>query len=247
MAARLILLRHGESTWNREKRFTGWTDVPLTPRGREQAAAAGRCLAAEGFCFDVCFTSLLGRAIDTLRIALDTMGVTDVPLHRSWYLNERHYGALQGLGRWEAVRRYGPRRMLILQRDYAAVPPALPADDVRSPACDPRYAGLTAEDLPRAESLKDTLERMLPYWNETIVPELRQGRCVLIVAHRNSLRTLVKHLEDVPEADVLRIRMPKGRPLVYELGDALQVTRRYYVRRGGANTLAASSGGGGPG
>jgi len=230
MAARLILLRHGESTWNRERRFTGWTDVPLTSRGREQAAAAGRWLADEGFRFDVCFTSLLGRAIDTLRIVLDTMGLVDVPVHRSWYLNERHYGALQGLGRWEAVRRYGPKRMLNLQRDYAAVPPALTADDARSPACDPRYAGLSADELPRTESVKDTLARMLPYWDGTIVPEIRQQKCVLIVAHRNSLRALIKHLDDVPEASVLRIRMPKGRPLVYELGDDLRTTRRYYVR-----------------
>jgi 2,3-bisphosphoglycerate-dependent phosphoglycerate mutase len=230
MAARLILLRHGESTCNRERRFTGWADVPLTARGKAQAAAAGRWLADEGFRIDVGFTSLLARAIDTLRIVLDTMGRVDVPVHRSWYLNERHYGALQGLGRWEAARRYGLWRMLMLQRDYTAAPPPLAADDARSPARDPRYAGLSADDLPRTESVKDTLARMLPYWNGTIVPEIRQHKCVLIVGHRNSLRALIKHLDDVPEAGVFRIRMPTGRPLVYELGDDLRATRRYYLR-----------------
>jgi 2,3-bisphosphoglycerate-dependent phosphoglycerate mutase len=226
---RLTLLRHGESTWNREKRFTGWTDVPLTSRGMAQAVAAGRWLAEEGFAFDVCFTSYLSRAIDTLRIVLDTMGLAHVPVLKSWCLNERHYGALQGLGRWEAIRKYGPKRMLAWQRDFTAPPPALPADDSRSPAGDPRYAGLNGAELPRAESLKDTLDRMLPYWYGTIVPEIQQGKRVLIVAHRNSLRALVKHLDDVPDSEVLRVRVPTAKPLVYELDDNLRATRSYFV------------------
>jgi 2,3-bisphosphoglycerate-dependent phosphoglycerate mutase len=226
---KLTLLRHGESTWNREKRFTGWTDVPLTSRGMAQAVSAGRWLAEEGFTFDVCFTSYLSRAIDTLRIVLDTMSLRDVPVLKSWCLNERHYGALQGLGRWEAIRKYGPKRMLTWQRDFTAPPPALPADDARSPAGDPRYAGLNGAELPRAESLKDTLDRMLPYWYGTIVPEIQQGKRVLIVAHRNSLRALVKHLNDVPDSEVLRIRVPTAKPLVYELDENLRATRSYFV------------------
>jgi 2,3-bisphosphoglycerate-dependent phosphoglycerate mutase len=231
----LTLLRHGESVWNREKRFTGWTDVELTPRGTAQAEDAGRLLASRGFTFDLAFTSMLRRATETLRIVLETMDQTHVPVRESWCLNERHYGALQGLSRWEAIRKYGARRMFAWQRHFAIPPPPVDVTDARFPGQHPRYAALADVELPRTESLQDTLMRLLPYWESTIAPELRAGKRVLVVAHHNTLRALVKHLDGIADGAVVTVRIPTGKPLVYELGDDLRVVRRSYLepsRRG---------------
>ena len=263
---KLTLLRHGESLWNHEKRFTGWTDVELTPRGVAQAQRAGALLAAHGFAFDVCFTSTLRRATDTLRIVLEAMGATAVPVHESWRLNERHYGALQGLTRWEALRRYGARRMLAWQRTFTARPPAL--ESAGSPAgvdssngaqgssvlrsADVQAApdpGEAAEPgtAPHAESLADTLARLLPFWEGTILPELRREKRVLVVSHHNTLRVLVKYLDRITDAGVVRVHIPTGKPLVYELeleGAALRAIGRYYVTRApGRRGSAAMAGG----
>jgi 2,3-bisphosphoglycerate-dependent phosphoglycerate mutase len=227
----LTLLRHGESLWNRDKRFTGWTDVGLTPRGVAEARRAGELLAANGFAFDACYTSWLQRAAETLRLALEAMDGVEVPVHASWRLNERHYGALQGLSRWEAVRTYGARQMLIWQREFAARPPALEPADQRCPQHDPRYAALRDVELPRTESLADTLARVLPLWRDAIVPDLQVGRRVLVVAHHNTLRALVKHLDGIADADVIGVRIPTARPLVYELDEALRPVRHYPVKR----------------
>lgn len=237
---KLTLLRHGESEWNREKRFAGWTDVSLTPRGVAQAERAGTLLAAHGFAFDACFSSTLQRATETLRIVLATMGATTVPVHESWRLNERHYGALQGLTRWEATRRYGARQMFAWQREFAARPPSL-ASSVEppsrasgaapSPDEDPHAATPHAPESPHAESLADTLARLLPLWEDAIVPELRGNRRVLVVSHHNTLRVLAKHLDGISDADIVRVRIPTGKPLVYELDDTIRPVRRYYVTR----------------
>ncbi len=229
---KLTLLRHGESVWNRDKRFTGWMDVELSPRGITQARTAGRLLAAHGYRFDLCFTSCLRRASETLRLVLETMGCHEMPVERTWRLNERHYGALQGLSRWEAVRQYGAKQMLVWQKEFGVAPPALDPADPRFPGHDPRYAGVDAVELPCSESLGDTLGRLLPCWQGTIAPAVRVGRRVLIVAHRNSLRALVTHLDRVPEAEAVRLRIPTGRPLVYELDADLEPLRHYYLRRG---------------
>jgi 2,3-bisphosphoglycerate-dependent phosphoglycerate mutase len=227
---KLTLLRHGESEWNREKRFTGWTDVALTPRGVAQAERAGTLLAAHGFAFDVCFTSTLQRARETLRVLLAAMGTTDVPVHESWRLNERHYGALQGLSHWEATRRYGARQMIAWQRQFAARPPSL-APSAAPAAADGVPRAATALEQPHAESLADTLARVLPLWEDAIVPELRRNRRVLIVSHHNTLRVLAKHLDEISDAGIVRVRIPTGKPLVYELDGALRTVGHYYIKR----------------
>lgn len=226
----LVLLRHGQSVWNREKRFTGWTDVGLSARGVAEARAAGRLLRAGGYVFDVCFTSYLSRAGETLDIVLGEMGLLDVPIQRSWHLNERHYGALQGLRWQEAVRAYGLKQVLLWQGHFAVPPPALDPADARFPGHDPRYAALAPTELPRTESLRDTLIRVLPYWHETIVPALRQGKRTLIVAHRNSLRCLRKYLEDIPDALMPQVTVPTGEPLVYDLDEAARPLRVHSLR-----------------
>jgi 2,3-bisphosphoglycerate-dependent phosphoglycerate mutase len=225
----LVLLRHGESTWNLENRFTGWTDVDLTPKGLEEAHAAGRLLREGGYAFDLAFTSLLKRAIRTLWIAQDELDALWIPVRKSWRLNERHYGALQGLNKAETAAKYGDQQVLVWRRSYADPPPPLTPDDPRHPGRDPRYADLAPAELPLAESLKDTVARFLPYWHEAIVPEVKAGRRVLIAAHGNSLRALVKHLDDVSEADIVGLNIPTGIPLVYELEDDLKPIRHFYL------------------
>ncbi len=225
----LVLLRHGESTWNRENRFTGWTDVDLTDRGVEEARRAGRELEEGGFQFDVAFTSVLKRAIRTLWIVLDELDQMWVPVHRSWRLNERHYGALQGLNKAETAKKYGDEQVLVWRRSYDIPPPALEDGDDRFPGNDPRYADLQSQDIPRTECLKDTVARFLPYWKETIVPQIRAGKRVIIVAHGNSLRALVKYLDDVSDEDILSLNIPTGVPLVYDLDDDLRPIGSRYL------------------
>jgi 2,3-bisphosphoglycerate-dependent phosphoglycerate mutase len=226
---RVVLLRHGESLWNKENLFTGWTDVDLSERGREEAAEAGRVLREEGFAFDLAFTSVLKRAIRTLWIVLDGMDLMWIPVHRDWRLNERHYGALQGLNKAETAAKYGEAQVKLWRRSYDLRPPELPGDDPRRPGLDRRYAGLGAKELPSAECLKDTVERFLPCWLDRITPEIRAGKEVLVVAHGNSLRALVKHLDGVSDADIVELNIPTGAPLVYELDDSLRPLRRYYL------------------
>lgn len=226
MAHTLVLLRHGESAWNLANRFSGWTDVDLTEAGRREARAAGARLRDGGFEFDAAFTSVLKRAIRTLWIVLDEMDRMWVPVHRDWRLNERHYGALQGLDKAETAARYGEDQVLRWRRSYDEPPPALDPDDERRPEGDPRYAGVP--DLPRAESLEDTVARMMPLWEGVIAPRVRSGERVLVCAHGNSLRALVKHLGGISEEGILRVNIPTGVPLVYELDDRLrEIGRRY--------------------
>jgi 2,3-bisphosphoglycerate-dependent phosphoglycerate mutase len=225
----LVLLRHGESVWNRENRFTGWTDVDLSPRGVEEARRAGELLAAGGHVFDVAYTSVLKRAIKTLWIALETMDLMWIPVHNSWRLNERHYGALQGLDKAETAAKFGEAQVKIWRRSYDTPPPALAPDDPRHPSNDPRYRSLPKTELPLTECLKDTVARFLPYWHETIAPAVRSGRRVVVAAHGNSLRALVKYLDDVSERDIIELNIPTGIPLVYELDDALKPLRHYYL------------------
>jgi 2,3-bisphosphoglycerate-dependent phosphoglycerate mutase len=238
---KLVLLRHGESTWNLENRFTGWTDVDLTPKGREEARRAGRLLCEEGFRFDMAYTSLLKRAIRTLWITLDEMDLMWIPIHPSWRLNERHYGALQGLDKAETAAKYGDAQVLVWRRSYSEPPPLLTPNDERYPGRDPRYAGLNAAELPLAESLEDTVARFLPYWHETIVPDLKDGRRVLIAAHGNSLRALVKHLDGISEEKIVGLNIPTGIPLVYELDDDLTPIQHYYLGDPEAARLAAEA------
>jgi 2,3-bisphosphoglycerate-dependent phosphoglycerate mutase len=225
----LVLLRHGESTWNLENRFTGWTDVDLTPKGAKEAHEAGRLLREGGYTFDLCFTSVLKRAIRTLWIVLDEMDLMWLPEHRSWRLNERHYGALQGLNKAETAAKYGEKQVHVWRRSYADPPPLLTADDPRYPGHDRRYADVPREQLPLTESLKDTVARFLPYWHERIAPEVRAGRRVVIAAHGNSLRALVKFLDGVSEEEIVGLNIPTGIPLVYELEDDLRPIRHYYL------------------
>jgi len=213
----LVLLRHGESLWNLENLFTGWTDVDLTEGGIEEAAEAGRLMAEEGLRPDIVHTSVLVRAIKSANIALDVMGMSWLPVTRHWRLNERHYGALQGLNKAQTADRHGDEQVLMWRRSYHIPPPPLDRDDERHPRHDPRYALLAPEQLPATECLKDVVDRMLPYWYDAIVPDLRQGRIVLVVAHGNSLRALVKHLDDVSDEDIVGLNIPTGIPLVYEL------------------------------
>jgi len=225
----LVLLRHGESTWNRDNRFTGWTDVDLTEKGREEAQESGRLMAAAGFAFDVAHTSVLKRAIRTLWIALDEMDLLWVPVQRSWRLNERHYGGLQGLDKAETAAKHGDAQVKIWRRSYDIPPPPLAADDERHPSRDRRYAGLTPGELPLTESLKDTVARFLPYWHESIAPDVKAGKQVLIAAHGNSLRALVKYLENVPEQEIVELNIPTGIPLVYQLDASIKPIRKYYL------------------
>jgi 2,3-bisphosphoglycerate-dependent phosphoglycerate mutase len=226
---KLVLLRHGESVWNRENRFTGWTDVGLTPQGEQEARDAGRLLKGAGFTFDLAYTSVLRRAIKTLWIALEEMDLMWIPVAHSWRLNERHYGALQGLNKAETAAKFGERQVLEWRRSYDVPPPALEPNDPRGAAGDPRYGALAPGEIPRTECLKDTVGRFLPLWNGTIAPAVRDGRRVLIAAHGNSLRALVKHLDGVSDVDIVGLNIPTGVPLVYELDGALRPLRHYYL------------------
>ena len=228
-AHKLVLLRHGESDWNRENRFTGWTDVDLSATGIEEARAAGRLLRREKYCFDQAFTSVLKRAIRTLWLTLDEMDLMWLPVEKSWRLNERHYGALQGLNKAETAAKFGDQQVLVWRRSYDTPPPALEPDDPRNPAGDPRYAELAREGLPLTECLKDTVARVLPFWDGAIAPAIRAGKRVLVAAHGNSLRALVKYLDQISEADIVGLNIPTGIPLVYELDSALRPLRHYYL------------------
>ena len=226
---KVVLLRHGQSQWNLENRFTGWTDVDLTDQGREEAKAAGLVLKEKGFIFDKAHTSVLKRAIRTLWIALDELDQMWLPVRRDWRLNERHYGALQGLNKSETAEKHGEEQVLIWRRSYDIPPPALAEDNEHYPGHDPRYANLTSEELPLTECLKDTVERFLPYWHEAIVPEIKEGQRVIIAAHGNSLRALVQYLDGLSEEAVLKLNIPTGMPLVYELDDDLKPVKNYYL------------------
>ena len=225
----VVLLRHGESTWNKENRFTGWTDVDLSEKGVDEAHKAGRILKEKGFTFDLAYTSVLKRAIRTLWITLDEMDLMWIPVYRNWRLNERHYGALQGLNKSETAAKYGDKQVLIWRRSYDTMPPALEPADERFPGHDPRYRDLAKVDLPLTESLKESVARFLPYWNETIAPVIKSGKKVLIAAHGNSLRALVKHLDNVSEAEITELNIPTGMPLVYELDAQLKPIKHYYI------------------
>jgi 2,3-bisphosphoglycerate-dependent phosphoglycerate mutase len=226
---KLVLLRHGESTWNKENRFTGWTDVDLSDVGREEAKKAGQLLKAEGYTFDLAYTSVLKRAIRTLWSVLDEMDLMWIPVHRAWRLNERHYGALQGLNKAETAAKHGEAQTKIWRRSYDVPPPALTADDSRHPGHDPRYAALSPQELPLTECLKDTVNRFLPFWHETVAPTVKQGKKVLITAHGNSLRALVKYLDNISDADIVELNIPTGIPLVYELDADLKPIKSYYL------------------
>jgi len=225
----LVLLRHGESIWNRENRFTGWIDVGLSDQGVQEATAGGRLLRQEGFFFDVAYTSVLKRAIKTLWLVLEEMDLMWIPVYRSWRLNERHYGALQGLNKTETVEKFGMEQVQIWRRSYDTPPPALTPDDPRHPGKDPRYAQLSADELPLTECLKDVVDRFLPYWQETIAPAVKAGQRVLIAAHGNSLRALVKYLDRVSDQDIVSLNIPTGIPLLYELHDDLTPIRSRYL------------------
>jgi 2,3-bisphosphoglycerate-dependent phosphoglycerate mutase len=226
---RLVLLRHGESTWNKENRFTGWTDVDLSEKGREEAQEAARLLKAEGIGFDIAYTSVLKRAIRTCWIVLDGLDLLWLPMERNWRLNERHYGALQGLNKAETAAKHGDKQTLIWRRSYDIPPPPLDPSDARHPSHDPRYANLSAAELPATESLKDTVARFLPYWTQTIAPAIKSGQRVLITAHGNSLRALVKYLDRISDTDIVELNIPTGIPLVYELEDDLSPKRHFYL------------------
>jgi len=225
----MVLLRHGESTWNQENRFTGWTDVGLSEKGVQEAHEAGRTLAAGGYVFDVAYTSVLKRAVKTLWIVLEEMDLMWIPVHNSWRLNERHYGALQGLNKAEIAARHGEQQTKLWRRSYSVRPPALTADDERYPGRDPRYRGLQRDLIPFTECLEDTVARFLPYWKETIAPAVQRGERVLIAAHGNSLRALVKHLDGISDEAIVDLNIPTGIPLVYELHDDLAPHRSYYL------------------
>lgn len=226
---KLVLLRHGESTWNKENRFTGWTDVDLSEKGIQEAKKAGQALKKEGFVFDAAFTSVLKRAIRTLWITLDEMDLMWIPVYNSWRLNERHYGALQGLNKSETAAKYGEEQVLIWRRSYDVPPPALEKNDPRSPSKDPRYKDLKKIEIPLTECLKDTVARFLPYWHETIAPVVKSGVRVIIAAHGNSLRALVKYLDNVSDKEIVGLNIPTGLPLVYELDDNLKPVKHYYL------------------
>jgi 2,3-bisphosphoglycerate-dependent phosphoglycerate mutase len=235
---KLVLLRHGESLWNRENRFTGWVDVGLTEQGQAEARAAGELLRHQGFTFDVAFTSVLKRAIKTLWIALEEMDRMWIPVRHSWRLNERHYGALQGLNKAETAAKFGDAQVKIWRRAYDTPPPALSENDARRIANDPRYVELEPGAVPKTECLKDVVSRFLPYWHEAIAPALRSGHRIIIAAHGNSLRALVKFLDNVSDQDIVDLNIPTGQPLVYELDDKLQPIQHYYL--GDADTIKAA-------
>ena len=236
---KLVLLRHGESTWNKENRFTGWTDVDLSDKGREEARAAGQLLRAEGFTFDVAYTSVLTRAIRTCFIALDELELLWIPMIRDWRLNERHYGALQGLNKAETAAKHGEAQTKIWRRSYDIPPPPLDPGDDRNPARDPRYRSIDARALPLTESLKETVERFLPYWHDAIAPAIKSGERVLITAHGNSLRALVKYLDNLSNGEIVGLNIPTGTPLVYELNADLTPSKHYYL--GDAEKIAAAA------
>ena len=246
---KVVLLRHGESTWNKENRFTGWTDVDLTDTGRQEARTAGQLLKDGGYVFDVAFTSVLTRAIRTLFLALDELGLLWIPVLKRWQLNERHYGALQGLNKAETAARHGDAQTKIWRRSYDIPPPPLDLDDERHPSRDARYASLDPKDLPATECLKDTVERFLPLWHAEIAPAIKSGQRVLIAAHGNSLRALVKYLDGISDADIVELNIPTGIPLVYELDAELRPIRNYYLgdpdaARRAAEKVAAQAKGG---
>lgn len=226
---RVVLLRHGESVWNKENRFTGWTDVDLTAQGVEEARAAGRLLEEEGFTFDLAYTSVLKRAIKTLNLALEEMDLLWIPVHKSWRLNERHYGALQGLNKAETAEKFGEAQVKLWRRSYDVPPPELDPSDDRHPGRDPRYGELSPAELPRTECLKDTVARFLPAWHETIAPSIRAGRKVIVAAHGNSLRALVKYLDGVSDHDIVELNIPTGIPLLYELDSNLAPLGHRYL------------------
>ena len=226
---KIVLLRHGESTWNRENRFTGWKDVDLSEKGLLEAKQAGQTLLKEGFQFDIAFTSVLKRAIRTLWIVMDQMDLMWIPVINSWRLNERHYGALQGLNKAETAAKFGEEQVHIWRRSYDIPPPKLEKTDERYPGNDPRYANLSEKELPLTECLKDTVDRFLPYWHETIVPEIRTGKKVIIAAHGNSLRALVKYLDNIPDDKIAGLNIPTGMPLIYELDQDLKPIKNYYL------------------
>lgn len=226
---KLVLIRHGESEWNRENRFTGWHDVDLSPQGREEAKAAGQLLKQEGFDFDQCFVSVLKRAVRTLWIVLDELDRMWLPVTNSWRLNERHYGALQGLNKAETAAKYGEAQVKVWRRAYDTPPPALERSDARFPGHDRRYARLRPEELPVTECLKDTVERFLPFWQETLAPAVRTGSRVLVAAHGNSIRAMVKYVDNVSDQDIVELNIPTGVPLVYELDAGLKPIRHYYL------------------
>ncbi len=236
---KLVLIRHGESTWNLENRFTGWTDVDLTPTGVSQAMSAGKLLKAEGWDFDVCYTSVLKRAIHTLWYCLDEMDRTWLPVVKDWRLNERHYGALQGLNKADMAKQYGDEQVLIWRRSYDTPPPALEPQDPRGQRADRRYANLPQEQIPLTECLKDTVARVVPYWNDTLAPAVRSGQRILVSAHGNSIRALIKHLDDISDQDIVNLNIPNGIPLVYEFDEAMKPLRRYYL--GDAEAAAAAA------
>ena len=238
---KLVLIRHGESTWNLENRFTGWTDVELTPTGVSQAQQAGRLLKEGGYEFDIAYTSVLKRAIWTLWHALDQMDRTWLPVAHSWRLNERHYGALQGLNKGDMAKEYGDAQVLIWRRSYDTPPPALEADDPRGQRQDVRYAKLDAEQVPLTECLKDTVARVLPFWNDAIAPAILSGKRVLIAAHGNSIRAMVKYLDGISDSDIVNLNIPNGVPLVYELDADLKPIRSYYLGDAEAVAKAAAA------
>lgn len=226
---KIVLLRHGESIWNKENRFTGWTDVDLSEKGKEEAKRAGEVLKAEGYTFDIAYTSVLKRAIRTLWIVLDVMDLMWIPVIRNWRLNERHYGALQGLNKAETAKQFGEEQVKIWRRSYDIQPPALEKSDPRYPGHDPRYKELSESELPLTECLKDTVDRFVPYWENTIAPMVKSGKRVLVTAHGNSLRALVKYLDNIPDDEIVELNIPTGIPLVYELDENLKPIKHYYL------------------
>jgi 2,3-bisphosphoglycerate-dependent phosphoglycerate mutase len=238
---KLVLIRHGESTWNLENRFTGWTDVDLTPTGVSQAISAGKLLRDEGWDFDIAYTSVLKRAIHTLWHALDQMDRTWLPVEKDWRLNERHYGALQGLNKSDMAKQYGDEQVLVWRRSYDTPPPALAPSDPRSERSDRRYADLQPDQVPLAECLKDTVDRVMPFWNGTLAPAIRSGQRVLVSAHGNSIRAMVKYLDGISELDIVGLNIPNGIPLVYELDADLKPLKRYYLGDAEAAAKAAAA------
>ena len=238
---KLVLIRHGESTWNLENRFTGWTDVELTPTGVSQAMSAGKLLKAEGYEFDIAYTSVLKRAIHTLNYCLDEMDRSWLPVVKDWRLNERHYGGLQGLNKADMAKQYGDAQVLVWRRSYDTPPPALASDDPRGQRQDPRYAKLVPEQVPLTECLKDTVARVLPFWNEAIAPAIRSGQRIVLAAHGNSIRALVKYLDNIGDDDIVGVNIPNGIPLVYELDADLKPIRSYYLGDAEAAAKAAAA------
>ncbi len=235
---KLVLIRHGESMWNRENRFTGWTDVDLSPQGVKEARGAGQALREAGLTFDKAYVSVLLRAIKTLNLALEEMGLHWIPVQKDWRLNERHYGALQGLNKSETAKEFGEEQVKIWRRSYDVPPPALEPNDPRYPGNDPRYAELSADELPLTECLKDTVARFLPLWHDVIAPDIRRGQQIIIAAHGNSLRALVKYLDNVSDEEIITVNIPTGVPLVYELNEKLSPIRHFYL--GDKEAIAAA-------